>query len=131
MLGLFVHICSWGHHTCYFIVAAAGLEQPGKRRHRKVLPDAAQGISKGDVRRLSRRGGVKRSAGGVQDEIRAALKSYLEPVLQGVAAVTDGTKPARKTAKPADVVEAVKANGKKFSFLFERTSFPKLIRLFN
>ena len=109
MLGLFVHICSWGHLTCYFIVAAAGLEQPGKRRHRKVLPDASQGISKGDVRRLSRRGGVKRSAGGVQDAIRAALKSYLEPVLQGVAAVTDGAKPARKMAKLADIVEAVKA----------------------
>ena len=29
--------------------------------------------------------------------------------LDSVAAVTDGTKPARKTAKPADIVEAVKA----------------------
>ena len=131
MLGLDVHICSWGHHTCYFIVAAAGLEQPGKRRHRKVLPDAAQGISDGDLKRVARRGGVKRSAGGVAEEMRDALKTFLAPVLQGVAAVTDGTKPARKTAKPADVIEAVKANGKKFIFLFERTSFPKLIRLFN
>ena len=105
--------------------------QPGKRRHRKVLRDASQGLTKGDVRRLSRRGGVKRSAGGVADEVRDALTDYLKPILQGVAAVTGGVKPARKTAKPADVIEAVKANGKKFSFLFERTSFPKLIRLFN
>ena len=38
-----------------------GLGKGGAKRHRKVLRDNIQGITKPAIRRLARRGGVKRS----------------------------------------------------------------------
>ena len=40
-----------------------GLGQGGAKRHRKVLRDNIQGITKPAIRRLARRGGVKRISG--------------------------------------------------------------------
>jgi histone H4 len=40
-----------------------GLGKGGVRRHRKVLRDNIQGITKSVIRRLARRGGVKRISG--------------------------------------------------------------------
>ena len=38
-----------------------GLGKGGAKRHRKILRDNIQGITKPAIRRLARRGGVKRS----------------------------------------------------------------------
>ena len=40
-----------------------GLGKGGVRRHRQVLRDNIQGITKSVIRRLARRGGVKRISG--------------------------------------------------------------------
>ncbi len=40
-----------------------GLGKGGAKRHRKVLRDNIQGITKPAIRRLARRGGVKRISG--------------------------------------------------------------------
>ncbi|EDW51009.1 GM11654 [Drosophila sechellia] len=40
-----------------------GLGKGGAERHRKVLRDNIQGITKPAIRRLARRGGVKRISG--------------------------------------------------------------------
>ncbi|KNB13786.1 hypothetical protein FOXG_21379 [Fusarium oxysporum f. sp. lycopersici 4287] len=50
----------------------------GRRRHRKVLRDSIYGITKPAIRRLARRGGVKRISEGIYNEIRRALKERLE-----------------------------------------------------
>jgi hypothetical protein len=50
----------------------------GAKRHRKVLRDNIQGITKSAIRRLARRGGVKRIAGGIYDETREVLKNLFE-----------------------------------------------------
>ena len=42
-----------------------GLGKGGAKRHRKVLRDNIQGITKPAIRRLARRGGVKRISGPV------------------------------------------------------------------
>ena len=42
-----------------------GLGKGGAKRHRKVLRDNIQGITKPAIRRLARRGGVKRISGYV------------------------------------------------------------------
>lgn len=42
-----------------------GLGKGGAKRHRKVLRDNIQGITKPAIRRLARRGGVKRISGQI------------------------------------------------------------------
>lgn len=47
---------------------------------RKVQRDTIQGVTKGDIRRLARRGGVKRISATIYDEIRSALRDRLSNV---------------------------------------------------
>ena len=53
---------------------AKGLGKGGAKRHRMVLRDNIQGITKPVIRRLARRGGVKRISGLVYEETRGVLK---------------------------------------------------------
>ena len=57
-----------------------GLGKGGAKRHRKVLRDNIQGITKPAIRRLARRGGVKRISGLIYEETRGVLKVLLVPV---------------------------------------------------
>jgi histone H4 len=50
-----------------------------RRRHR-VQKDNIMGITKGDLRRLARRGGVKRISADVYQEARHCLKIFLQDV---------------------------------------------------
>lgn len=54
-----------------------GLGKGGAKRHRKVLRDNIQGITKPAIRRLARRGGVKRISGLIYEETRGVLKVCL------------------------------------------------------
>lgn len=54
-----------------------GLGKGGAKRHRKVLRDNIQGITKPAIRRLARRGGVKRISGLIYEETRGVLKVSL------------------------------------------------------
>lgn len=51
-----------------------GLGKGGAKRHRTVLRDNIQGITKPAIRRLARRGGVKRISGLIYEETRGVLK---------------------------------------------------------
>ncbi|KAF5020765.1 hypothetical protein F66182_7193 [Fusarium sp. NRRL 66182] len=62
----------------------AGKTPMGNKRHRKILKDSVRGITKPAIRRLARRGGVKRISAGIYDEIRSALKIRLEDVLHSL-----------------------------------------------
>ena len=57
-----------------------GLGKGGAKRHRKVLRDNIQGITKPAIRRLARRGGVKRISGLIYEETRGVLKVLYVPV---------------------------------------------------
>ncbi|KEQ85269.1 hypothetical protein M438DRAFT_316668 [Aureobasidium pullulans EXF-150] len=57
-----------------------GLGKSTAKRHRKILRDNINGITKGSIRRLARRGGVKRISATIYDEVRAALKDRLKLV---------------------------------------------------
>ena len=54
-----------------------GLGKGGAKRHRKVLRDNIQGITKPAIRRLARRGGVKRISGLIYEETRGVLKVFV------------------------------------------------------
>ena len=53
-----------------------GLGKGVAKRHRKVLRDNIQGITKPAIRRLARRGGVKRISGLIYEETRGVLKVH-------------------------------------------------------
>ena len=53
-----------------------GLGKGGAKRHRKVLRDNIQGITKPAIRRLARRGGVKRISAFIYEETCSVLKVF-------------------------------------------------------
>ena len=81
-----------------------------KRVSRKILRETILGITKPAIRRLARRGGVKRLSSLIYDESRAVLKNYLETILRDTVAYTEHAK--RKTVTALDVVYALKRQGK-------------------
>ncbi|CAD6997604.1 unnamed protein product [Ceratitis capitata] len=88
-----------------------GLGKGGAKRHRKVLRDNIQGITKPAIRRLARRGGVKRISGLIYEETRGVLKVFLENVIRDAVTYTEHAK--RKTVTAMDVVYALKRQGQK------------------
>ena len=77
----------------------------GRRRHRKVLRDNIQGVTKGAIQRLAHVAGVKRISGLVYEEIRGVLKVYLENVLRNAILYTNHSR--RKTVSVEDVEAAL------------------------
>ncbi|RMZ75640.1 hypothetical protein DV738_g5378, partial [Chaetothyriales sp. CBS 135597] len=87
-----------------------GLGKGGAKRHRKILRDNIQGITKPAIRRLARRGGVKRISAMIYEETRGVLKSFLESVIRDAVTYTEHAK--RKTVTSLDVVYALKRQGR-------------------
>ena len=87
-----------------------GLGKSGAKRHRKVLRDNIQGITKPAIRRLARRGGVKRISGLIYEETRGVLKVFLENVIRDAVTYTEHAR--RKTVTVMDVVYALKRQGR-------------------
>ncbi|GAB1297985.1 Histone H2A type 3 [Apodemus speciosus] len=107
------------HHKAkgnlYFVMSGRGkggkgLGKGGAKRHRKVLRDNIQGITKPAIRRLARRGGVKRISGLIYEETRGVLKVFLENVIRDAVTYTEHAK--RKTVTAMDVVYALKRQGR-------------------
>ena len=87
-----------------------GLGKGGAKRHKKVLRDNIQGITKPAIRRLARRGGVKRVSGLIYEETRGVLKVFLENVIRDTVTYTEHSR--RKTVTAQDVVFALKLQGR-------------------
>ena len=86
------------------------LEKGGAKRHRKVLRDNINGITKPAIRRLARRGGVKRLSGLIYETTRIVLKEFLEKVVMDAITYTEHAR--RKTVSAMDVVYALKRQGR-------------------
>jgi histone H4 len=89
---------------------AKGLGKGGAKRHRKILRDNIAGITKPAIRRLARRGGVKRISGLIYEETRGVLKIFLENVIRDAVTYTEHSR--RKTVTAMDVVYALKRHGR-------------------
>ncbi|XP_062533752.1 histone H4-like [Armigeres subalbatus] len=87
-----------------------GLGKGGAKRHQNMLRGNIQGISKPAIRRLTRRGGVKRISVLVYEETRGVLKVFLENVIRNAVTYTEHSK--RKTVTAMDVVYALKRQGR-------------------
>ena len=82
----------------------------GKKRHRKVIRDSIQGITKPAIRRLARRGGVKRISGLMYEETRGILAVFLKNVIRDAVTYTEHAR--RKTCTAQDVVYALRRQGR-------------------
>ncbi|XP_026302383.1 histone H3.1-like [Piliocolobus tephrosceles] len=118
LVGLFedTNLCAIHAKRCSFPTMSGrgkggkGLGKGGAKRHRKVLRDNIQGITKPAIRRLARRGGVKRISGLIYEETRGVLKVFLENVIRDAVTYTEHAK--RKTVTAMDVVYALKRQGR-------------------
>jgi histone H4 len=78
------------------------------RRHRMVAKRS--GPSQQAIRRLARRGGVKRISGMVYEETYHVLRTFLQDVLHDVIVYSEHAR--RKTVTCRDVVYALKKQGR-------------------
>lgn len=103
-----------GHKTLISNQARGSLKIGGKgsqpKRIRLRPHEAIQGVTKPAIRRLARRGGVKRISGLVYEETRGVLKIFLEKVIRD--SITYMEHARRKTLSAKDVVFALKRQGK-------------------
>ncbi|CAG8525358.1 401_t:CDS:2 [Diversispora eburnea] len=84
-----------------------GLGKGGKvstQRHRNI-----KGITKPDIRRLARRGGVKRISAQIYDNARNALKDFLTDTLKDVIAYVEYER--KKTIGVMEILLALKRRG--------------------
>ena len=81
----------------------------GSKRHKGVFRDSLKGISKPALRRLARRGGVKRVSAAVYDEVRKTVREFVESVVY-YALVYKGTR-GRNTVGIKDVIFALNRRG--------------------
>jgi len=85
---------------------AAGSKPKGKGKAKTQKPGK---VSNGGIRRLARRGGVKRIATASYEEVRKAVNQFVDLVMRDAAAVLELKK--TKTVSTADVLYALKTTG--------------------
>ncbi len=77
-----------------------------KRHNKKNIRETIMGVTKPAIRRLARRGGVKRISSLIYGECRVVLRTFLESVIRD--AVTYCEHSRRKTVTSLDIVYALK-----------------------
>lgn len=82
----------------------------GAKRHRRIRVDSIRGITKPDIRRLARRGGVKRISTTIYNDIREALSDRLREILQRCVVYTEHRQ--AKTITVHDVIFSLKGIGR-------------------
>jgi histone H4 len=90
----------------------SGYGKVGAKRHttKKSLKETIMGITKPAIRRLARRGGVKRISSLIYEESRNVLRGFLENVVRDSVTYTEHAK--RKTVTALDVIYALKRQGR-------------------
>lgn len=92
------------------MVKRLGSGRGGAKRHRTVLRGGAEAaLTKPAIRRLCRRGGVKRINGGVYEVVRAVLRSWLGDIITDATTLAEHAR--RMTVVPQDVILALKRHG--------------------
>lgn len=87
-------------------VGKVAAKRHSRRNNRPVL----EGVTKPAIRRLARRGGVKRISFFIYEYSREVLKGFLNGVVRDAITYTEHAK--RKTVTAMDVVYALKRQGR-------------------
>ncbi len=88
-----------------------GYGKGGAKRHRRVLRDNIKGITNPAIRRLARRGGVKRMSGLIYDEARGTLRVFLKNIIRDAVVFYEHSSRLR-TVTVQDIIYALKHNGR-------------------
>ena len=81
-------------------------EMKHNRNRRNLGKQNIEGITKRSIKRLSRRGGVKRISGDIYKQIRIVIRIFLENIIKDAIVYTDYCR--RKTVTVLDVIYALK-----------------------
>ncbi|CAK8565394.1 unnamed protein product [Lathyrus sativus] len=87
-----------------------GLGKGRTKRHMMIMRDNIWGITKPPIRRLVRRGGVKRISGLIYEETMLFLKVFLTKIIHDTASYTNHAR--RKVVTAMDVVYTLKRQGR-------------------
>ena len=87
-----------------------GYGKGGAKRIHRMTKDVILGITKPAIRRLARRGGVKRISGTIYEETRNVLKLFLQNVVKDAVTYTEYAR--RKTVTAMDIIYALKRQGR-------------------
>mmetsp|Transcript_28482 Transcript_28482/g.20576 ORF Transcript_28482/g.20576 Transcript_28482/m.20576 type:complete len:111 (-) Transcript_28482:68-400(-) len=88
-----------------------GFGKVGAKRHvKKQVRETINGVTQPAIRRLARRGGVKRISALIYPEARNVLKTFLESIVKDSVTYCEHAK--RKTVTALDVVYALKRQGR-------------------
>ncbi len=102
------------HHYLSDLEIMSGKGKGGKgkggKRHRAAIRNNLSGITKPAIRRLARRGGVKRISGLIYEDARNVLKAFLDQTVRDAVTYTEHSR--RKTVTALDVVYALKRAGR-------------------
>jgi len=92
--------------------SSTGIGGKGKMipKRKKAVKQVLFGVTKPAIRRLARRGGVKRISSLIYDEARGLLKYFLEGVIKDSVTYTEHAK--RKTVTAMDIVYSLKRQGR-------------------
>ncbi|KAI0875863.1 histone-fold-containing protein [Hypoxylon argillaceum] len=82
----------------------------GIKRHRKILRDNILGITKPAIRRLARRGGVKRISATIYEEARNVMRKRLEEIIRDCVTYTEYRQ--AKTVTVNDVLHSLRRHGR-------------------
>ncbi|PIO74173.1 core histone H2A/H2B/H3/H4 [Teladorsagia circumcincta] len=86
----------------------------GLRRQRRLKQVQLGAITKPAIRRLARRGGVKRISGLIYEDTRAVLREFLTPVIMDALTYCQHAK--RSTVTTMDIIYALKRQGQTLYF---------------
>lgn len=92
-------------------MSSSNQKETSFKRHKKTIKDNLQGITNSALKRLARRGGVKRISIYVYNEARIILREYLREMIKISVLYTEHSK--KKTISSLDVIHALRKKGKK------------------
>eukprot|EP00392_Amoebophrya_sp_AT5.2_P011213 g11288.t1 len=98
------------HNSQFYQLQADQMLRKGNKLFGETLDQIMKNLSKCAIRRLARRGGVRRIARTMHTEVRAAFADWLEKIVRDM--VTYVQHAGRATVKPRDVVHALKRHGR-------------------
>ncbi|XP_042638117.1 uncharacterized protein LOC122150844 [Orycteropus afer afer] len=111
LVGLFEDTNLCAIHAKRVTIMPKDIQLARRIRGERVLRDNIQGITKPAIRRLARRGGVKRISGLIYEETRGVLKVFLENVIRDAVTYTEHAKRKTVTAMDATVFSRRSAGG--------------------
>jgi histone H4 len=88
---------------------AKGKSGSGGKRVKKAVKGSTI-VTNGSIRRLARRGGVKRISKDVYDNVRSVIRGFSDGVIRDATAYTEHSK--RKTVSVGDIVAALRKRGR-------------------